>query len=114
VKPGRRRPLQRVSELLPQLAAQLGLEEELRAAQAMASWTRVVEELAPGVGPSRLVELRPPVLVASAGDAASAQELRLCTAQLLEAFARAPGGSRLLELRVVVRPTRPGDSGRSG
>lgn len=112
MKQPRRRPPQRVGDLLPGIAARLGLDEELQAARAISSWRRVVEEHAPAAGVSRLVEVRPPVLVVSADDAASAQELRLCSAALLEAFARAPGGARLLDLRVVVRPTSGGPSGQ--
>ena len=108
MRPSRRRPPQRIGELLPGLASRLGLDEELRAASAMSTWRRVVEAHAPAAGPSDIIELRPPVLVVSAADAAGGQELRLCSATLLEAFAQAPGGSRLLELTVVVRPPRPG------
>jgi hypothetical protein len=107
----RRRPIQRVGDLLPGLASQLGLTEELRAARAIASWRRGVEELVPvAAGASTLVEVRAPVLVVSATDAATAQELRLQSVALLDAFAHAPGGQRLLELKVVVRTPRAGPS----
>lgn len=107
----RRRPLHRVGDLLPGLASELGLSEELRAARAMTSWQRVVEELVPAAaGASSLVEIRPPSLVVSATDATTAQELRLRSAALLEAFSHAPGGQRLLELRVVVRMPGAGSS----
>jgi hypothetical protein len=76
----------------------------------MSAWRLVVEEHAPTAGVSRLIEIRPPALVVSAADAASGQELRLCSATLLDAFAQAPGGTRLLELTVVVRPPRTGPS----
>jgi predicted nucleic acid-binding Zn ribbon protein len=104
----RRRPAQRIGELLPGLAAKLGLEKELKAARAVASWGRVVAERVPvAAGTSRLVEIRPPALIVSADDAATAQELRLRAPELLDAFAIAPGGVRLLELKVIVRtPTR--------
>jgi predicted nucleic acid-binding Zn ribbon protein len=109
----RRRPPQHIGELLPVLAVRLGLEDELLAARAMSSWQRVVEEQAPAAaGASRLVEIRPPALIVSAADAATGQELRLHSAQLLEAFAAAPGGTRLLELKVVVRPPVQGPSGK--
>ena len=111
-QPPRRRPPQRIGDLLPGSAARLGLDEELRAARAISSWRRVVEEHAPAVGTSRLVEIRPPVLVVSADDAASAQELRLCSSALLDAVANAPGGVRLLDLKVVVRQPKPGPSGQ--
>ena len=106
--------MRRVGELLPGLAQQLGLEEELRYARAMASWQRLVEERVPAAaGASSLVEIRPPLLVVSAADAATGQELHLRSGELLDAFASAPGGQRLLELRVVVQATLKGQSGRS-
>jgi Dna[CI] antecedent, DciA len=109
--PPRRRPLHRVGDLLPGLASELGFTEELRAARAISSWRRVVEELVPAAaGASTLVEVRPPLLVVSATDAATAQELHLQSSMLLDAFARAPGGQPLLELKVVVRPPGAGSS----
>lgn len=108
---GRKRPVRRVGDLLPGIASQLGLEAELQAARAMSSWGRIVEERVPAAaGATRLVEVRPPALLVSADDAATAQELRLRSAELLEAFASAPGGQRLLELRVVVRRPTSGHS----
>ena len=108
---GRKRPVHRLGDLLPGIASQLGLDEELDAARGLASWTRIVEELVPAAaGPSRLLEARPPKLIVSADDAATAQELRLRATELLEAFASAPGGQRLRELQVVVRPSTTRDS----
>ncbi|CAN5577715.1 hypothetical protein BH23CHL8_BH23CHL8_15370 [soil metagenome] len=99
----RRRPLRRIGDLLPGVAAALGLEDELRMARATGTWQRLVEERAPSVAAtSRLVAIRPPALIVAAEDAATAQELRLRSDELLEAFAIAPGGQRLLELRTVV------------
>jgi hypothetical protein len=110
--PRKRRPVHRLGDLLPGIASQLGLDEELRAARGLASWGRIIEELVPvAAGTSRLLEVRPPSLIVSADDASVAQELRLRSAELLEAFATAPGGQRLLDLQVVVQ--RPG-SGVSG
>jgi hypothetical protein len=108
----RRRPVQRIGDLLPGLAAHLGLDDELRVARAMSSWRRVVEEQAPAAaGASRIIEIRPPALIVSADDAAAGQELRLHCAQLLDAFAGTPGGARLLELKIVVRRPPQGPSG---
>jgi hypothetical protein len=101
----RKRPVHRLSDLLPGIARQLGLDEELHAARAVSSWSRITEELVPAAaGASRLLEVRPPRLIVSAADAATGQELRLRSAELLEAFASAPGGQRLRELQVVIRP----------
>ncbi len=109
----RRRPLHRLGDLLPGIATQLGLDEELRSARAMSSWTRIVEELVPAAsGASRLLEIRPPGLYVAADDAATGQELRLRSPELLDAFASAPGGQRLLELHVLVRRARNGESER--
>jgi hypothetical protein len=98
-----------VGDLLPGLASRLGLGEELRIARAAASWRRVVEELVPAAaGASGLMEIRSPLLIVSASDAATGQELRLHAPHLLDAFAGAPGGERLDELRVVVRGATQG------
>jgi hypothetical protein len=48
--------------------------------------------------------VRPPALIVSAPDAATAQELRLSSSALLDAFVALPPGERLSQLRVVVRP----------
>jgi hypothetical protein len=100
---GRRRPFRRVGELLPAVALQLGIEEELRLARAAATWQRLIEEQVPGAaGATSLMAIRPPQLIVSASDGTVAAELRLHAETLLDAFASAPGGSRLLELRTVV------------
>ena len=111
---GRRRPMRRLGDFLPEMAAELGLEQELRLSRAMSSWSRIVEgHVPPAAGLSELVAIQPPALVVSASAAIVAQELRLRATQLLQAFQAAPGGARLLELRVVVRPpSRPSAPGR--
>ena len=109
----RKRPVRHIGELLAGVASQLGLDEELRAARAISSWTRIVEELVPAAaGATELLEVRPPALVVSALDAPTGQELRLHTTELLEAFAGAPGGQRLRELHVVVRGRSSRDAGK--
>ena len=110
---GRKRPVHRLGDLLPGIASQLGLEEELEAARAAASWARIVEEQVPAAATaSRLLEVRPPRLIVSAQDPPTAQELRLRSSELLDAFASAPGGQRLRELQVMVRPSPTGDSSK--
>jgi len=107
----RKRPVHRLGDLLPGIATQLGLDEELEAARGVASWTRIVEEQVPAASnASRLLEVRPPILIVSADDAPTAQELRLRSVELLDAFASAPGGQRLLELQVLVRRPPTGES----
>lgn len=100
-----RRPMQRLSELLPDAVAALGIARELETATRERSWSSVIAEVVPAaVGRCELVAIRPPALIVSARDAAIAQELRLQGSLLLEAFGQAPDGERLSELRVVVRP----------
>jgi len=104
--------MRRVGDMLGAVAAQLGIEDELRLARQMAAWQRLVEEHVPAAsGDSRLLSLQPPVLVVSATSPVVAQELRLRQSELLAAFAQAPDGERLVELRVVVRP--PGQTAGS-
>ena len=92
--------------MLPELAAAIGIEDELRFARQMSAWERLVEEHLPAArGASQLLAVQPPALVVSASDNVVAQELLLRQHQLLGAFARLPDGMRLLELRVSVRPT---------
>ena len=106
---GRRRPMRRLADLLPDLAGSLGLEDELRLSRAMASWLRLLAEHVPAAsGSSSLLAVRPPVLIVSADSPIVAQELRLRSDELLTAFAGAPGGSHLLELRVSLRPRASG------
>jgi len=95
----------RVGDVLPKIAAEAGIENELRFARQMAAWERLVEEHLPAArGASKLLAVQPPALVVSATDNVIAQELRLRQSQLLEAFARVPEGAHLLELRVALRP----------
>lgn len=100
----RRRPVKRIGELLPGIAQQLGLEDELESARAMSSWQRIIEEQVPGAaGATELLEIRAPTLIVAADDASIGQELRLRSQALLQAFATAPGGQRLRELKVVIQ-----------
>jgi hypothetical protein len=99
------RPMRRVGDMLPKIAADIGLDKELRLARQMTGWERIVEEHLPAArGASQLISVEMPALVVSASDNLVAQELRLRQTQLLDAFGRLPDGVHLLELRVVVRP----------
>jgi hypothetical protein len=112
VRENRKRPMSRLSDVLPGVANELGLQDQLARARAMASWERLVTELVPpAAGATHLLEIRPPLLLVSAADQYVAQELRLRSDELLAAFARAPGGIRLLELRPVVQRPADGSSG---
>jgi hypothetical protein len=100
-----RRPMRRVGDMLPKIAADIGIEGELRMARQMSGWERLVEEHVPAArGTSKLLAVQPPALVVSASDNVVAQELRLRQMELLTAFERMPDGVHLIELRVVVRP----------
>lgn len=101
-----RRPMRRLGEVLPDVAESLGIGGELRLSRQMASWRRLVEELVPAAaGSSELLSVQPPALIVSAASPIVAQELRLRSSSLLEAFANAPEGAHLIELRIVGRPS---------
>jgi hypothetical protein len=101
-----RRPMRRLSDVLPRVAQSLGIEGELRLSRQMAAWRHLVAELLPAAaGESELLSVQPPVLVVSAVSPIVAQELRLRSANLLDAFASTPDGVRLVELRIVGRPS---------
>lgn len=100
-----RRPMQRVGDLLPEAARRLGLEEQLRLANATATWSVLVAEHVPAAsGACRLVAVEGRALVVDADAPIVAQELRLRATELLAAFVAAPGGLPAGELRVRVRP----------
>ncbi len=84
----RRRPMQRIGELIPDAAARLGVADELRLARAMSTFDSIVAEHAPAAhGACRALRIDGSVLVDS----------------LAEAFRAAPAGASITELRVTVR-----------
>jgi len=100
--------MRRLSDLLPEAAAALGIEGDLRRARVTAAWERTVAERVPGAaGASQVVGLEEDGLVVSTADPAVAQELRLRTPELVEAMSRASGVGNLRGLRVVIRRDRP-------
>ena len=110
--------MRRLGDLLPEAAAALGIEPELRRARAAATWQRIVGERVPAAatGASYLVEWHEAdgVLIVAAGAPIVAQELRLRASELTEAFARAIGatGGRAPErLEIVVRTAGAGPKG---
>ena len=106
--PQRRRRPDRIGDLLPEAARQLGLEAELRLARATATWDALIaERVPPAVGACRLVRLEPGRITVEADEPIVASELRLRASELLAAFAGAPGGGPARELRIV----SPGGSG---
>ena len=96
--------MQRVGELIPGMAAELGLEAELRRARAVATFDAIVAERAPAAhGACRAIRFDGGALVVEADAPIVAQELRLQSRALLEAFRRSPAGTDTREIRVTVR-----------
>ena len=100
----RKRPMRRVGELIPDAARALGLEDELRLARAMATFEAIVEERIPAAaGACRVIRLEGFAIDVEADAPIVAQELRLRSSELLEAFAATPGGAGIRDVRVRVR-----------
>jgi predicted nucleic acid-binding Zn ribbon protein len=96
-----RRGMERLGDLLPEAARDLGLEEELELAQAISAWQRVVAERVPAaVGSCRLVGLVQGVATVEADLPIVAQELRL-RAPELTAGLRSAVGAPVRQLRVT-------------
>ena len=109
----RRRP-DRVGDLLPEAARQLGLEAELRHARAIATWDSLIaERVPPAVGACRLVRVEADAVVVAVDEPIVAAELRMRALELLEAFGAAPGGARVRHLRLTgSRDGGPGEGHR--
>jgi hypothetical protein len=100
--------MSRIGDLIPEAARRLGLEDELRSARAMTTFAAIVAERAPAAsGACRLTRVDGFALLVEADAPIVAQELRLRSRELLEAFGAAPGGLRATELRVRVRREGP-------
>jgi len=103
---GRRRPMTRLGDLIPDAARALGLEDELRLARAIATFEALVAERVPAAaGVCRVTRLEGFTIDIDADAPIVAQELRLRASELLAAFKTAPGGEGIRELRVRVRPS---------
>lgn len=113
---GRRRRPERLGDLLPEAARQLGLEHELRLARAIATWDALIaERVPPAVAACHLVRLEADAIVVSTDEPIVAAELRMRALELLAAFAAAPGGARVRQLRLIgpsSPPPRAGPDGR--
>ena len=100
----RRRPMQRIGELIPTAAARLGLGDELRRARAMTTFDAIVAEHAPAAhGACRAVRLDDDTLVVETDAPIVAQELRMRSMALLDAVRAAPAGADVREIRITVR-----------
>jgi hypothetical protein len=104
----RRRPMRRIGELIPDAARALGLEDELRLARAIATFEAVVAERIPAAaGACRVIRIEGFAIDVEADAPIVAQELRLRSRELLDAFAATPGGVGVHDLRVHVRRGGP-------
>ena len=103
--PGRsgRRGMERLGDLLPDAARQLGLEDELELAAAMTAWQRIVAERIPAaVGACRIVAFSQGLVTIEVDEPIVAQELRLRSPELMSAL-RSAVRSPVRQLRVTVR-----------
>jgi hypothetical protein len=109
---GRRRPMSRIGDLLPDAARGLGLEDELRLSRAMATFERLVAERVPAAsGACRVTRMEGFAIVVEADAPIVAQELRLRAPELMAAFAASPAGGGARELRVIVGRRGAGSGG---
>jgi hypothetical protein len=95
--------MDRIGDLLPEAARELGLEEQLEQAKLAAAWLRILADRVPAAaGSSRLIGLSRDVATVEADLPIVAQEIRLRTPELLFALRNA---SRVpvRQLRVVTR-----------
>lgn len=103
--PNRRRRPDRISDLLPEAARQLGLERELRLARAITTWDALIaERVPPAVGACRLASVEDDTLLVEADEPIVAAELRMRANELLAAFSSAPGGTHARFLRLSAGP----------
>jgi hypothetical protein len=100
--------MRRIGELIPDAARALGLEDELRLARAIATFEAVVAERIPAAaGACRVIRIEGFAIDVEADAPIVAQELRLRSRELLDAFAATPGGVGVHDLRVHVRRGGP-------
>ncbi len=100
--------MERLGDLIPDVARRLGLEDELRRSRALATFDALVAERAPAAhGSCRAVRIEGFALLVEADAPIVAQELRLRGPELLAALATAPGGMGLRELRIQMRRDQP-------
>src|SRR5215210_7518861 len=103
-RPRRRGPMSRIGDLMPQAAAHLGLQDELRKARLIATFDHLVAELAPAAhGACRALKVDGETLVVEADAPIVGQEVLLHGDELAAAFRRAPGGASVRQGRVTVR-----------
>jgi len=100
---GRRRPMEKLGELLPKTARRLGLDEPLELAAAMTAWHRIVDQRVPEAsGACRLTSLEKGVAIVETNAVIVAQEIRLRSPELLAAL-RSEVPIPIRQLRVTLR-----------
>ena len=100
---GKPRGMERLGNLLPQAARELGLEDQLEQARAAAAWLEIVAERIPAAaGACRLTDLRGGVAAIETDEPIVAQEVRLRSPELLAAL-RAVTRAPVRQLRVATR-----------
>jgi Dna[CI] antecedent, DciA len=96
--------MSRIGDLMPEAAAHLGLEDELRRARFLATFDAIVAELAPAAhGACRAIRVDGESLVVEADAPIVGQELVLRGDDLVAAFRRAPGGAPVRQVRVTIK-----------
>ena len=103
-EPRRRRPMSRIGDLMPEAAAHLGLEDELRRARFLATFDAIIAELVPAAhGACRALRVEGETLLVEADAPIVGQELLLHGDELASAFRRAPGGAPVRQVRVTIK-----------
>lgn len=96
--------MSRIGDLMPQAAARLGLEDELRRARFLSTFDAIVAELSPAAhGACRALRVEGETLVVEADAPIVGQELLLHGDELAGAFRRAPGGASVRQVRVTIK-----------
>jgi hypothetical protein len=96
--------MSRIGDLVPEAAARLGLEGELRQARFAATFDAIVAELAPAAhGACRALRVEGETLVVEADAPIVGQEVMLNGDALTSAFRTAPGGAPVRQVRVTIR-----------
>jgi Dna[CI] antecedent DciA-like protein len=100
--------MSRIGDLIPDAASRLGLADELRRGRAVATFDAIVAELAPAAhGACRAIRIDGPRLVVEADAPIVAQELRLRSLDLRDAFRAAPAGGPIEEISITIRRAGP-------
>lgn len=100
---GKSRGMERISDLLPAAARQLGLDDQLEQARAAAAWLEIVAQRVPeAAGACRLVDLRAGIATIETDEPIVAQEIRLRSLELVAAL-RASARLPVRQIRVVTR-----------